>query len=104
VIGMNQRGYKVNFPVQRTGLIILRLLTPDQQTFVQGSEVYLSRDTTEFVPVGSDGNVHLYGVKPGSYTLKVKTKGGKICHSQLEVPQVKAGTVPQTTQMDLICQ
>lgn len=104
VIGMNQRGYKVNFPVQRTGLIILRLLTPDQQTFVQGSEVYLSDDATEFVPVGSDGKVHLYGVKAGSYMLKVKTKGGKVCHSSLEVPQLKAGTVPQTRQLDLICQ
>ena len=82
----------------------MRLLTPDQQTFVQGSEVYLSDDATEFVPVGSDGKVHLYGVKAGSYMLKVKTKGGKVCHSSLEVPQLKAGTVPQTRQLDLICQ
>ncbi len=59
VIGMNQRGYKVNFPVELE-FIILRLLTPDQQTFVQGSEVYLSDDATRIRTCGSDGKVHLY--------------------------------------------
>lgn len=104
VVAMNQRGYKVAFEVERTGLIILRLLTPDKQTFVVGSEVYLDPNSKEFVPVGSDGKAYLYGVKAGTYNLMLKTTGGKICHSNLEVPAFQAGQETEVRQFDLICQ
>lgn len=103
IVGMNQRGYKINFEVERTGLIVLRLLTPEKQTFAVGSEVYLDSNSKEFVPVGSDGKAYLYGVKAGTYNLMLKTAGGGACYSKLEVPSFQAGQETAVQQFDLIC-
>ena len=104
VIGMNQRGYKVDFPVERTGVIVLRLLKPNNQTFAQASEVYLNSNSEEFFPVDAEGKVYLYGLKSAQYNISLKTKGGETCKSVLNVPNNKSGSYMAIRHIDLICQ
>ena len=104
LVAMDQRGYKIDFEIERTGLIVLHLFTPDKQNFALGSELYLDPNSKDFVPIGSDGKAYLYGVKAGTYNLMLKTTGGKICHSKLEVPAFQAGQETALRQFDLICQ
>ncbi|MBL8284443.1 MAG: fimbrial biogenesis outer membrane usher protein [Acinetobacter johnsonii] len=104
LVAMDQRGYKIDFEIERTGLIVLHLFTADKQNFALGSELYLDPNSKDFVPIGSDGKAYLYGVKAGTYNLMLKTTGGKICHSKLEVPAFQAGQETALRQFDLICQ
>ena len=104
LVAMDLRGYKIDFEVERTGLIVLHLLTPERKNFALGSELYLDPNSTDFVPIGSDGKAYLYGVKAGTYNLMLKTTGGKICHSKLEVPKFQVGQETAVRQYDLICQ
>lgn len=99
---LNQRGYIVNFPVHHTKVIVVRLVSEDQQTFAAGSEVYIN-DSQEYYPIGADGTVYLYGLKPDEYTLTLKTSGGKSCRSTLDIPAAKLQDMAAKTN-ELVCQ
>lgn len=82
IIGLEQRGYRLNFPVHKTKRIALRLKDIKQNNLSPGSEVVVEGITAEPFFVDSQGMVYLYLFKAGSYSLKVQTQGGQQCQVQ----------------------
>lgn len=82
IIGLDQRGYKLDFPIYKTKRIALRIKDAQQNNLVIGSEVLVNDLSTEPSFVDSQGIVYLYLFKAGTYNLKVKTNRGQQCQAQ----------------------
>ncbi|WP_216935062.1 MULTISPECIES: fimbria/pilus outer membrane usher protein [unclassified Acinetobacter] len=87
IIGLDQRGYKLDFPIYKTKRIALRIKDFKQNNLIAGSEVVVDGLSTDSSFVDSQGMVYLYLIKPGPYTLKIKTQGGQQCQAQLALNQ-----------------
>ena len=103
LVALNQRGYVVNFPIYKTKLMVVKLLTPDHKTLSRASEVYIDDNRQEFSPVDADGKVYLYGLKPSKYRLFVKTSGERTCNAQLDIPQDRLDEMASKV-IELICE
>lgn len=102
MIGLNQRGYVFNFPIYKTQQIVVRLLDTKNKILAQGSEVYVAGIDDQIFPVDAQGYTYLYKLKPDKYQIKVKTTGGVICETTLDISK----TLPQQTNnqvIDLVC-
>lgn len=82
LIALDQRGYKLDFPVYKTKRIAVRIKDTQQNNLILGSEVLVEGLSTEPSFVDSQGIVYLYLFKAGTYNLKVKTQGGRQCQVQ----------------------
>ena len=102
MIGLNQRGYIINFPVYHTQQVVLRLLDKSNQLMPRTSEVYINDEDSQYFPVDAQGRVYLYGLKPNKYRLLAKTKGGQTCQGVFEVSNQNQKAVEQSV-MDVIC-
>ena len=87
IIGLDQRGYKLDFPIHKTKRIPLRIKDFKQNNLIAGSEVVVEGLSSDPSFVDSQGIVYLYLIQPGQYRLKIKTQGGQQCQAQLIVPQ-----------------
>ncbi|ATO18697.1 hypothetical protein BS636_02980 [Acinetobacter sp. LoGeW2-3] len=85
IVGLDQRGYRLDFPIHKTKRIALRLKDIQQNNLVAGSEVFIEGLSEEPSYVDSQGLVYLYLFKPGIYNLKVKTQGGQYCQGQFNL-------------------
>ena len=102
MVGLNKRGYIVNFPVYRTQKVVAHLVNSKGENFVQGSEVYLNQNNEVFYPIDAEGNVYLYGLVSGEYSIFVKTAGGESCKSKLNIPTEKK-EINAENIIELIC-
>jgi outer membrane usher protein len=102
MVGLNKRGYIINFPVYRTKKIIAHLVNSKGEKFVQGSEVYINQNNDIFYPIDAEGNVYLYGLVSGEYSIFVKTAGGESCKSKLNI-QVEQVEKNVENIIELIC-
>ncbi|WP_228255405.1 fimbria/pilus outer membrane usher protein [Acinetobacter wuhouensis] len=100
VVALNQRGYVVDFPVYKTKTVIVKLLDENQQTFKQGSIVYVSTVQNDKYPIDEEGKVYLYGLKPDKYDLLIKTQGGRSCNTLLDISNNEA---QQSQIYNLVC-
>lgn len=87
IVGLDQRGYKLDFPIYKTKRIALKIKDIKRNNLIAGSEVIVDGVSTDSSFVDSQGIVYLYLIKPGQYTLKVKTQGGQQCQAQLVISQ-----------------
>ncbi|WP_347455987.1 fimbria/pilus outer membrane usher protein [Acinetobacter thermotolerans] len=85
LVGLDQRGYRLDFPIHKTKRFIVRLKNNQQNKLVAGSEVLIDGLGEEPYFVDSQGLVYLYLFKPGIYNLKVKTQGGQYCQAQFNL-------------------
>lgn len=102
MIGLNQRGYILNFPVYHTQQVILRLKDQDNQILPRATEVYLNDEDSQYFPVGAEGKIYLYGLKPGQYRILAKMEEGKMCHATFEVPNLN-NKATEPSVKDVIC-
>ena len=102
MIGLNQRGYILDFPVYHTQQVILRLLDQNNQQMPRTSEVYINGEESQYFPVDAQGRVYLYGLKPNKYRFLAKAKGGETCQGTFEVSNQNQKTLEQSV-MDVIC-
>lgn len=102
IVALNQRGYVVDFPVYKTQTFIVTLVDENNQSFKQGSMVYISGNQNDKYPIDNEGKVYLYGLKPDKYNLLIKTQGGKSCSTLLDITNTaKTNTGSQTYH--LVC-
>lgn len=102
MIGLNQRGYILDFPVYHTQQVILRLLDKNNQLMPRAGEVYINDDESQYFPIDAQGRVYLYGLKPDKYRFLAKTKGGEVCQGAFEVSNQNQKVVEQSI-IDVIC-
>jgi outer membrane usher protein len=102
MIGLNQRGYILDFPVYHTQQVILRLLDQNNQQMPRTSEVYINGEESQYFPVDAQGRVYLYGLKPNKYRFLAKAKGGETCQGTFEVSNQNQKALEQSV-MDVIC-
>src|SRR5690606_38342111 len=89
LIGLDQRGYRVDFPVHKTRRIAVKLKDTQQNTLVAGSEVLVEGLGNEPAFVDSQGMVYLYLFKAGGYKLKIKAQGGQQCQAQFNLNEAQ---------------
>jgi outer membrane usher protein len=102
MIGLNQRGYILDFPVYHTKQVVLRLLDQDNQLFPRATPVYINGDESQYFPVDAQGRVYLYGLKPDKYRISAKTQEGKTCRAVFEVSNQNQKAAEQPV-MDVVC-
>ncbi len=102
IIALDRRGYVVDFPIYKTKLIIARPLDENGNIFARASEFYTDPKSDEYVPIDAQGNVYLYGLKPGTYPITIKTTGGKVCHSVLAIPSQNLEQFASKT-VEIVC-
>ena len=88
LVGLDQRGYKIDFPIHKTKRIAINIKDINGKNLLAGSEVQVEGMSTEPYFIDSDGMVYLYVSKPDRYNLIVKTQGGGApCQSQFVLSQ-----------------
>src|SRR5690606_13517190 len=87
LVGLDQRGYKIDFPIYKTKRLAINVKDINGNNLLAGSEVQLEGISIEPYFMGSDGIVYLYVSKPDRYNLIVKTQGGMQCQSQFILNQ-----------------
>lgn len=102
MIGLNQRGYILNFPVFHTQQVVLRLLDKSNQLIPRASEVYINDEESQYFPVDAQGRVYLYGLKPNKYRFLAKAKGGETCQGTFEVSNQNQKVLEQSV-IDVFC-
>ena len=100
ITALNQRGYRIEFPVLHAKQIKLRPVDAHHQPFVAGSELHINHDGGEVYPITSDGTVTLYGFVPGNYAVQIKTREARTCSAVLQVSAEESAdsTTPTTLQ------
>lgn len=100
ITALNQRGYKINFPVFHAKQVRIRPVDVQNRSFVPGSELHINNEGGEVYPIGSDGTVTLYGLIPGNYSVRIKTREAQTCSAVL---QVSAQAQDITVPVELVC-
>ena len=100
ITALNQRGYKINFPVFHAKQVRIRPVDVQNRSFIPGSELHINNEGGEVYPIGSDGTVTLYGLIPGSYSVRIKTREAQTCSAVL---QVSAQAQDITVPVELVC-
>lgn len=102
IVGLDQRGYKVNFPIYQTKRIPIRLIDVQSQHLVRGAQVVVNDKTTEPYFVDSKGVVYFYAIQAGSYKFFVNLQGGQTCQADVVVSQ-KQFQDPEREILDVLC-
>lgn len=89
LVGLDQRGYRLDFPIHKTKRIAVRLKDAQQNPLVAGSEVLVEGLGDEPAFVDSQGMVYLYLFKAGGHKLKIKTQGGQQCQAQFNLNETQ---------------
>lgn len=85
LVGLDQRGYKIDFPINKTKRIAINVKDSNGNNLSAGSEVLIEGVSNEPYFVDSDGVVYLYLLKPGHYKLQIKTQNNGQCQAQIVV-------------------
>lgn len=89
LVGLDQRGYRLDFPIYKTKRVAVKLKDAQQNSLVAGSEVLVDGLSQEASFVDSQGMVYIYLFKAGAYNLKIKTQGGKQCQAQFNLNEIQ---------------
>lgn len=101
ITALNQRGYRIDFPVFHAKHVRIRPVNVHHQGFVPGAELHINNEGGEVYPIGSDGTVTLYGLIPGNYHVRVKTREAQTCTTVLQVSTQAAQE--STAPIELVC-
>lgn len=85
ITALNQRGYIMDFPIFHAKQVRIRPLDQNSQLLQPGSELHINNEEGEIYAISSDGTATLYGLIPGEYEIKVKTKDLASCTLHLHI-------------------
>lgn len=102
IVGLDQRGYKVDFPIYRTKRIAVRLVDAQKQQLVRGAQVVVNDKTADPYFVDSKGVVYFYVTQAATYKFFVNLQGGKTCQAEVPVSQNQFQN-PERDILDVVC-
>lgn len=102
IVGLDQRGYRVDFPIYKTKRIAVRLTDSQQQLLVRGAQVVVNEKNAEPYFVDSKGVVYVYVTQAGMYKFFVNLQGGQTCQADVVVSQ-KQFQNPEPQILDVQC-
>lgn len=102
IVGLDQRGYKVNFPIYQTKRIAVRLIDAQRQHLVRGAQVVVNNKTAEPYFVDSKGMVYVYVTQAAAYKFFVNLQGGQTCQADVVISQ-KQFLDPEHEILDVLC-
>lgn len=102
IVGLDQRGYKVNFPIYQTKRIAVRLIDAQRQPLIRGAQVVVNDKTEEPYFVDSKGVVYVYATQAAAYKFFVNLQGGQTCQANVVVSQNQFQD-PEHEILDVLC-